>query len=83
MKDTFPNIYCALCILGTVPLTACQCKRSVSSLRRLKTYLRSTMAQDRLNGLAVLHTHRNIKPPVDAIIDKFAMMHPRRMEMRK
>ena len=75
IKDTFPNIFCALCILGTVPVTICQCECFVFSLRHLKTYLHSTMAQDRLNELAVLHTHRNMKPPVDAIIDKFTRMH--------
>ena len=37
MKTTFPNIYTALCILGTIPITTCQCERSVSVLRRLKT----------------------------------------------
>ena len=35
-KDTFLNIFCTLCILGTVPVTTCQCERSVSSLQRLR-----------------------------------------------
>ena len=32
---------------------------SVSSLRRLKTYLRNSRSQQRLNHLAVLHVHRD------------------------
>jgi len=34
-------------------------ERSFSSLRRLKTYLRNSMSQQRLNHLAVLHVHRD------------------------
>ena len=45
-----PNIHRALRILGTVPVTTCECERLVSSLRRLKTCLRSTMTEDRLTG---------------------------------
>ena len=37
MKTTFPNIYTALCILGTIPITTCQCECSVSGLHRFKT----------------------------------------------
>jgi len=32
-------------ILAVTPVTTCTCERSISALRRLKTYLRSTMGQ--------------------------------------
>ena len=35
-------------------------ERSFSALRRVKTYLRSTMGQDRLNDLMLLHVHKDI-----------------------
>ena len=38
-----------------MPATNASCERSFSALRRLKTYLRSTMRQDRLNHLMLLH----------------------------
>ena len=81
MKTTFPNIYTALCILGTIPITTCQCERSVSALRRLKTYMRGTMAQQRLNGLATISVHLKMIISENEIIDKFARMHQRRMQM--
>ena len=81
MKTMFPNIYTALCILGTIPITTCQCERSVSALRRLKTYMPRTMPQERLNGLAALSVYRNMNMSEIEIIDKFARMHPRRMQM--
>ena len=36
MELSFPNLYCCLKILGTIPVTTCECERSISSLRRLK-----------------------------------------------
>jgi hypothetical protein len=38
-------------------------------LRRLKTYLRNTTGENRLNGLAVMNIHRDIVVTTDEIID--------------
>ena len=54
------------------PLTSCEAERSFSGLRRLKVYTRSTMRDDRLNGLALMMVHRSIGVSVEEIIDKFA-----------
>ena len=81
MKMTFPIILSSLRLLGTISVTTCQCERSISSLRRLRTYTRSTMGQDRLNGLAALHVHLDIDLSVEAITDCFSRKHPRRLEM--
>ena len=53
--------------------------RSFSALRRLKVYLRSTISEDRLNGLALLNVHRNIKIDLTEAVDQFAHAHPRRL----
>ena len=57
----------------SVPVTSCTSERSFSGLRRLKTYLRATMGQGRLNHLAVLNCHKNITRSrnLDAIADEF------------
>ena len=39
------------------------------------------MAQERLNGLTTLSTHRNRNISENETMDKFARMHTRRMEM--
>ena len=78
----FPNIFSIVKLLATVPATSCSCERSISSLRLLKNYLRSTTGQDRLNGLALMHAHRKAIPlDYEKIIDLFATLHPRRMRM--
>ena len=48
----------------TVPMTSATAERTFSTLRRLKSYLRSTMSQKRLNHVILLHTH---KERVDAL----------------
>ena len=80
-KVAFPNICTAMQILATLPVTTCTCERSISVLRRLKTYLRNTMSENRLIGLALLHVHREIQLDIQEVIDRFAIRHPRRMKL--
>ena len=49
-----PEISKALKIYSVIPATSPSAERSFSCLRRLKTYLRSTMLQDRLSNLAII-----------------------------
>ena len=68
-------------IACTLPVTSAECERSVSRLRYLKTYLRSTTTEDRLNGLAMLYVHRDIPCPIETVVDDFACAQPRRLEL--
>jgi hypothetical protein len=52
--DSFPNASIAYIILLTIRVTVDSVERSFSKLRLIKSYLRSTMLQERLNGLAIL-----------------------------
>ena len=76
---SYENIKVALRILGTLPVTSCECERSFSSLRRLKDYTRNTMTADRLNGLALMYVHREIVPDIEKVIDRFSQSN-RRLE---
>lgn len=57
LESLLPEFYKFLGILATIPVTSCSSERSFSDLRRLKSYLRSTMSQKRLNNVAILHCH--------------------------
>ena len=46
-------------LILVVPATNAVSERSASALRRVKTYLRSTMSQARLNHLLLLHCHKD------------------------
>ena len=79
-KLAFPNIFTALKILAVVPVTTCECERSVSALRRMKTWLRSTMVNERLNGLAQMHINDDITVNVEEVINTYARQNPTRMQ---
>lgn len=70
--DGFSNIKVALRLLATFPVTSCECERSFSALRRLKNYTRSTMVENRLNGLAMMHVHKSLEPDTDDVINRYA-----------
>ena len=46
-----PEIATAVHILAVIPATSCSAERSFSALRILKTYLRSTMGQQRVSNI--------------------------------
>ena len=59
-KNLYPNVYKLLTILLTLPVTSCEVERLFSTLKRIKTYLRNSIAGNRLNGLEALNIHREI-----------------------
>lgn len=70
--EIFPNIRQLLKILCVLPVTIATAERSFSTLRSLKTYLRNTMSETRLNGLALQNIHYNIQISDDMVLDKFS-----------
>jgi hypothetical protein len=58
-RDFFPNIYVILSLLITLPVGSCSCERSFSALRRLKTWCRASMGEERLNGVALANIHKH------------------------
>ena len=57
---SFPNIYTLLQIYGTIAVTSCECERSGMVLKRLNAYLRASMGQERMSGLAFLHINHDV-----------------------
>ncbi|XP_068122100.1 52 kDa repressor of the inhibitor of the protein kinase-like [Hyperolius riggenbachi] len=76
----YPNITTLLRILCVLPVTTCEAERCFSSLKLLKTHLRSTMGQNRMNGLAQLYIHSS-PPAVEEVLKEFMALHKRRMEL--
>jgi hypothetical protein len=63
--DFFPTTVKLTKLLLTLPATVASAERSFSTLRRLKTWLRSTTTQSRLTALAVCHTHKELLCDLD------------------
>lgn len=78
--NCYPNVSIAYRILLTVPVTVASAERSFTKLKLTKNYLRSTMSQERLNGLAICSIERNILDTIDldTIINDFASRNARR-----
>ncbi|CAG2210818.1 unnamed protein product [Mytilus edulis] len=79
-KELYPSIFAIFAILVTMPVTTSTTERSFSSLRRLKTYLRSTMVQDRLSSLALIHVHREMDIDTERVLRSFALAKNRYMD---
>ena len=76
----FPNALIAYRVLLTIPVTVASAERSFSKLKLLKSYLRSSMSQDRLNGLAMISIENAILDEMDVeeMIETFASKNARR-----
>ena len=79
-KTSFPNIFILLKIYLTSPIASVTSERGFSCLKRVKTYLRSTMLQERLSALAILNFEsENIKlVNIEDVINEFANNKNRR-----
>ena len=58
-RDLYSEVVKLVKLILVMPASNATSERSFSALRRVKTYLRSTMTQVRLNNLMVLRVHRD------------------------
>ena len=78
--DMFPSLKKIVQVALTIPVTSCSCERSFSVLRRLKTWLRGRMGDDRLDDMAVLAIERSTYSSCTtcALVSAFLTKRPRR-----
>jgi hypothetical protein len=77
----FPNAQIAYRILLTIPVTVAPAERSFSKVMLLKIYMRSTMKQESLNGLATIALESDILKNIKYvdIVEDFYLKNTRRM----
>ncbi|XP_063416002.1 zinc finger MYM-type protein 1-like [Mytilus trossulus] len=78
--DLYPSVYRIIWILLTMPVSSATSERSFSAMRRVKSYLRSTMGDERLSNLSLLHIHRHLNVDIDASITDFIGRKNRRLD---
>ncbi|XP_008179618.1 52 kDa repressor of the inhibitor of the protein kinase-like [Acyrthosiphon pisum] len=76
----FPNIHMLLKILCTPPVSTATPERMFSNLKRVKSYLRNTMKEGRLNGLTMLLVYHNINLTPEEVIDELGQK-PRKIDI--
>jgi hypothetical protein len=74
MTSSYSKLVSAIVLFLTLPVTVATAERSFSKLKIIKNYLRSTMAQERLNALAIIsiEVEEAKKLDIDKMIDIFA-----------
>ncbi|KAI5692582.1 hypothetical protein M8J75_015382 [Diaphorina citri] len=86
LVECFPELSKCLKIIITIPMTSSEAERSFSCLKRIKTFLRSTMCEERLTALAMLSMEKSLIHDMadfnDKVIDKFSTRKHRRMEFQ-
>ena len=60
LKNGLPNLFVAIRFLLTLPISVATAEGSFSKLKLIKTYLRSSMSQDRLLGLATISIEKDM-----------------------
>ena len=80
--DLLPVLCKVTSLLASIPATSSSAERSFSGLRRVKTYFRSVMSQQRLNSIALInigraYANRTIATDMEQIINCFDKRHGR------
>ena len=80
-EASYPSIRACLQILLCMPVSTASGERSFSTMRRVKTYLRSTMSTERMSGLGLLNIYREREINVEEVVDIFARRKERRLAL--
>lgn len=72
LNDVFPALYIALSIALTLPISSASPERAFSKLKLIKTRLRSTMCENRLEGLMIMSCEKDVPVEPDDIIHQIA-----------
>lgn len=80
LEDIYPYVSIALHMFLCTPATNCTAERSFSTLRRVKTYLRTNISTYRLNALAILNIESQLTHTINYsdIIEDFSKNQARK-----
>ena len=83
LREVFPVLVKLSQIALTIVVSTAECERSFSTLKCTKTYLRSTMSEQRLVDLAVLSIEKELSQnlSLDEVVDSFAAQDKNRKIM--
>ena len=85
MSCAFPDLVTFTRLVLTIPVSSAGAERSFSTMRRVKTYLRSTMSDQRLTNLCLLSIERSLSGDLLAnplaVVDDFSSKTKRRIAL--
>ena len=65
LQTTFPNVFVALRLFLTLPVSNCEGERTFSRLKRIKNELRTSMGQNRLSALSLMAIESDLVKELD------------------
>jgi len=71
-RDLYSAIYSIICILLTMSVSSATNERYFSAIRRVKSYLKSTIGDKWLSNLSLMHIHRYVQVDLNMIIGDFS-----------
>ena len=79
LKLAFPAVVKLLQISMTICVSTAKCERSFSALKRIKSYLRSSMSEQRLTDMAVLSIERDLADSLvlNDVVEEFSKKNRR------
>lgn len=80
-KDFYPHIHSLLQIFASLPVSTATPERTFSAMKILKTYLRSRLTDENMQGLSMAYIHKDIPIDINKVIDHFALKN-RRLQLR-
>jgi hypothetical protein len=87
MKSAFPDLATFARLVLTMPVSSAGAERSFSTMKRVKTCLRSTMADSRLSNLCIISIERSLSSELmtdpTAVVDNFSKVGKRRLCVSK
>lgn len=63
---TYPNLYKPFSVASILSISCATCDRSFSAMRRVKTWLRSAMSQQRFSNLSMIRIERDVSNNIDS-----------------
>ena len=74
-QSAFPVFLSILGYAITIPISSTTCERTFSKMKRIKTSVRNSMTDDRLNDLCLLAVERDVKIDFELLMDHFSTIH--------
>lgn len=72
LSAVFPNLYIALKITVTLPVSSASTERSFSWMKLIKTRLRTSISQNQLDNQLIISCENDIEIDKDDVVKKFA-----------
>jgi hypothetical protein len=83
LQNSLSEVYCLLKIILSTPMTKAEPETCFSTMKRIKTFLRSTVSEERLSALGMLSVGKNLLESSnfnEKVIEAFVLRKDRRMD---